>query len=235
MGGAIQTVQHQHVKWRSIYLSMIPCLPSSPMFTFCLSHSAVQRIWGWWNSYCRLYHVNCPWWTSWASSEVHTTPLVLFYLHTYLSPNLPIHHTLLDHNIFPYCTPHLPHPSHLPLTTSSHTAPLTYRTPPTSHSQHLPILHPSLTAPLPPPTHNIFPYCTPHLLHPSHLPLTTSSHTAPLTYRTPPTSHSQHLPILQPSLTTPLPPPTHNTFPYCTPHLLHPSHSHSHLTTLRLH
>ena len=148
MGGAIQTVQHQHVKWRSIYLSMIPCLPSSPMFTFCLSHSAVQRIWGWWNSYCRLYHVNCPWWTSWASSEVHTTPLVLFYLHTYLSPNLPIHHTLLDHNIFPYCTPHLPHPSHLPLTTSSHTATLTYHTPPTSHSQYLPILHPSLTAPL---------------------------------------------------------------------------------------
>ena len=133
MGGVIQTVQHQHVKWRSIYPSMIPCLPSSPMFTFCLSHSAVQRIWGWWNSYCRLYHVNCPWWTSWASSEVHTTPLVLFYLHTYLSPNLPIHHT--------------------PLTTSSHTAPLTYRTPPTSHSQYLPILHPLTYRTPPTPTH----------------------------------------------------------------------------------
>lgn len=107
--------------------SLIHCLPSSSMFTFCLSHSAVQRIWEWWNSYFRPYHVNCPWWTSWASSEVHTTPLGLFYLHTYMSPNHPIHHT-----------PPTSHP-HLPILHPSLTTPLP---PPTPTSPHLGSIEP---------------------------------------------------------------------------------------------
>lgn len=99
---------------------MIHCLPSSSMFTFCLSYSAVQRILGWWNSYFRPYHVNCPWWTSWASSEVHTTPLGLFYLHTYMSPNLPIHHIPpTSHSHLPILHPSLTTPS-IPTPTSPH-------------------------------------------------------------------------------------------------------------------
>ena len=99
---------------------MIHCLPSSSMFTFGLSHSAVQRIWEWWNSYFRPYHVNCPWWTSWASSEVHTTPLGSFYLHTYMSPNLPIHHTPpTSHSHLPILHPSLTTPS-IPTPTSPH-------------------------------------------------------------------------------------------------------------------